>query len=118
VRLLAATNVDLEYAVAHGRFREDLYYRLNVLRIHTPTLAERGDDSALLAAYFLSRKAQGRKSFSPQVLEKIRSYSWPGNVRQLENAVERAIAFSTAETIDTLELDGKTPSSSEAGLAG
>jgi DNA-binding NtrC family response regulator len=118
VRLLAATNVDLEDAVAHGRFREDLYYRLNVLRIHTPTLAERGDDSALLAAHFLARKAQGRKSFSPAALERIRSYVWPGNVRQLENAVERAIAFSTSETINTLELDGKTPSPSESGPAG
>ncbi|MDB5102734.1 MAG: hypothetical protein JWP91_423 [Fibrobacteres bacterium] len=111
VRLLAATNVNLEEAVAKGRFREDLYYRLNVLRIYTPALSERGDDSALLANHFLQRKAHGRKSFSPSALAKIQEYAWPGNVRQLENAVERAIAFSTGETIETLELDLMAPAS-------
>jgi DNA-binding NtrC family response regulator len=113
VRLLAATNVNLEEAVAQGRFREDLYYRLNVLRIHTPALSERGEDAALLANHFLQRKAHGRKSFSPAALERIQAYSWPGNVRQLENAVERAIAFSTGATIDTLELDLKVPAAPE-----
>jgi len=108
VRILAATNVDLEDAVAQGRFREDLYYRLNVLRVHTPSLAERGDDSVLLANHFLRRKAHGRKRFTPLALEQIRAYAWPGNVRQLENAVERAIAFSTGEAIDSLELDVKS----------
>jgi two-component system response regulator HydG len=110
VRILAATNVDLEEAVARGRFREDLYYRLNVLRVHTPSLAERGDDSVLLANHFLARKAHGRKRFTPRALEQIRAFAWPGNVRQLENAVERAIAFSTGESIDRLELDPKAPS--------
>ncbi|MDQ3000346.1 MAG: sigma-54 dependent transcriptional regulator [Fibrobacterota bacterium] len=109
VRLLAATNVILEEAVAKGRFREDLYYRLNVLRIYTPALSERGEDAALLANHFLQRKAHGRKFFSPEALARIQAYSWPGNVRQLENAVERAIAFSTGGTIDTLELDLQTP---------
>ncbi len=109
VRLLAATNVNLEDAVAQGRFREDLYYRLNVLRIHTPSLCERGDDAALLANHFLQRKAHGRKAFTPGALAMIEGYAWPGNVRQLENAVERAIAFSTGGTIETLELDLKSP---------
>jgi two-component system response regulator HydG len=124
VRLLAATNVNLEEAVAQGRFREDLYYRLNVLRIHTPALSERGEDAALLATHFLQRKAHGRKSFSPAALARIQAFSWPGNVRQLENAVERAIAFSTSGTIDTLELDltvpgvpAGMPSSESAGPA-
>ena len=105
VRILAATNVNLEEAVVDGRFREDLYYRLNVLRIYTPALSERGGDASLLANHFLQRKAHGRKSFSAQALAKIQAYAWPGNVRQLENAVERAIAFSTGESIETLELD-------------
>ncbi len=105
VRILAATNVNLEDAVAQGQFREDLYYRLNVLRINTPALAERSEDSILLANYFLQRKSGGRKSFTATALEQIQAYAWPGNVRQLENAVERAIAFSTSESIETLELD-------------
>jgi DNA-binding NtrC family response regulator len=116
VRILAATNVDLEEAVSQGRFREDLYYRLNVLRVHTPSLAERGEDSVLLANHFLQRKAHGRKHFAPDALAQIRAYAWPGNVRQLENAVERAIAFSTGEEIATLELDtGMHPGSSGGG---
>ncbi|MEO6094980.1 MAG: sigma-54 dependent transcriptional regulator, partial [Fibrobacteria bacterium] len=118
VRLLAATNVNLEEAVAQGRFREDLYYRLNVLRIHTPSLSDRGEDAAILATHFLQRKAHGRKSFSPAALSRIQDYAWPGNVRQLENAVERAIAFSTGGIIDTLELDLTVPAPSEAAMGG
>jgi DNA-binding NtrC family response regulator len=117
VRILAATNVDLEDAVAQGRFREDLYYRLNVLRVHTPSLAERGDDSVILANHFLTRKAHGRKRFTAKALEQIRACAWPGNVRQLENAVERAIAFSTGEVIDSLELDPKSPTVSASPTA-
>ena len=109
VRILAATNVNLEEAVGQGRFREDLYYRLNVLRVYTPALSERGDDTALLGNHFLQRKAHGRKRFSPAALAQIRGYGWPGNVRQLENAVERAIAFSTGELIESLELDANAP---------
>lgn len=105
VRILAATNVNLEDAVAQNHFREDLYYRLNVLRINMPTLAERGEDSILLANHFLQRKSQGRKFFTPAALAQISACTWPGNVRQLENAVERGIAFSTQESIENLELD-------------
>jgi DNA-binding NtrC family response regulator len=120
VRILAATNVNLEEAVVDGRFREDLYYRLNVLRIYTPALSERGGDASLLANHFLQRKARGRKSFSAQALAKIQAYAWPGNVRQLENAVERAIAFSTGESIDNLELDvaAAPPAPAEAPAGG
>ncbi len=109
VRILAATNVNLEDAIAQGHFREDLYYRLNVLRIQTPSLAERGEDPVLLANHFLQRKSQGRKSFSHAALAQIQAYAWSGNVRQLENAVERAIAFSTSGNIETMELDLQTP---------
>jgi DNA-binding NtrC family response regulator len=105
VRILAATNVNLEEAVGKGRFREDLDYRLNVLRIHTPALSEREDDAVVLANHFLERKAHGKKIFSPEALGQIMAYSWPGNVRQLENAVERAIAFNQGGVIASLELD-------------
>ena len=114
VRVLAATNVDLEEAVAKGEFREDLYYRLNVLRINTPSLAERGEDSALLADYFLRKKIRGEKTFSHEAMAQILAFSWPGNVRQLENAVERAIAFSPSPIIENMELDLKSPPT-EAG---
>jgi DNA-binding NtrC family response regulator len=109
VRILAATNVDLEEAVGSGNFREDLYYRLNVLRINTPALKDRGEDPVLLANHFLDKKTRGKKTFSPGSLAQILTYAWPGNVRQLENAVERAIAFSQGPVIDSLELDLKTP---------
>jgi DNA-binding NtrC family response regulator len=105
VRILAATNVNLEEAVAKGTFREDLYYRLNVLRVHTPALCERGEDAVLLANYFLEKKTRGKKVFSREALSQILAYAWPGNVRQLENAVERAVAFNQGATIASMELD-------------
>ena len=114
VRILAATNVNLEDAVGQGRFREDLYYRLNVLRIYTPTLAERGEDSILLANHFLKKKSRGSKSFTATALAQIRACSWPGNVRQLENAVERAIAYSSQDVIDSLEFDLPTLTATES----
>ena len=112
VRMLAATNVNLEEAVAGGQFREDLYYRLNVLRVNTPSLAERGEDSILLADHFLERKTHGKKRYSPESLAQIRAYAWPGNVRQLENAVERAIAFCPGDRIESMDLDLQTPPAS------
>ncbi len=115
VRVLAATNVDLEQAVAQGRFREDLYYRLNVLRLQTPRLADRQDDAVILATHFLKKKTRDRKRFSPQVLAEIKAYSWPGNVRQLENAVERAIAFAPDEVIETLDLDAPREAPEKSG---
>jgi DNA-binding NtrC family response regulator len=117
VRLLAATNVDLESAVAQNRFREDLYYRLNVLRLHTPRLNERGDDSVLLANYFLQRKTGGRKSFSPEALASIAGSQWPGNVRQLENTVERAIAFASSDLIQSIEMETRAPHSGASSAA-
>lgn len=105
VRILAATNVNLEEAIVKGVFREDLFYRLNVLRVHTPALGDRGEDAVLLANHFLEKKARGKKVFSQQALAQILAYSWPGNVRQLENAVERAIAFNQGATIESMELD-------------
>ena len=103
-RLIAATNVDLGEEVRQGRFREDLYYRLNVFPIRVPPLRERGGDVALLANYFRGRFAQENgiepPGISPETMSRLISYSWPGNVRELENFIERAvIMYSGARSI-------------------
>ncbi len=103
VRVIAASNLDLLAETGENRFRSDLYYRLNVISIHMPSLRERGDDIALLAEYFLARFAAetGRVGmiFSPEVLEIFKRYAWPGNVRELENAVEHAVTMSNSRVI-------------------
>ena len=108
VRVIAATNRNLEEAVEAGRFREDLYYRLNVVMITLPPLRERAEDIPILANYFLEnickRMKMPLKSFSSEVTDLLLLYSWPGNVRQLENVCERAIIFSRGEIIDLESL--------------
>jgi two-component system, NtrC family, response regulator AtoC len=102
VRLIAATARDLEGDVGAGRFREDLFYRLHVLRLHIPPLRERPDDIDHLASLILRRVAKraGRKvGFGPEVLPFLRQRRWPGNVRELENAIERAVVLATGDTI-------------------
>ncbi|MFO7811841.1 MAG: sigma-54 dependent transcriptional regulator [Pelovirga sp.] len=103
VRIIAATNHDLEQAVKHGTFREDLYYRLETFQIVVPPLRERGDDLDLLAARFIDlfNVQQGRKvrGLSTEALEQLRIYPFPGNVRELRSALERAFAFSTDRDI-------------------
>ena len=103
VRILAATNKDLEELIHEGTFREDLYYRLNVVSILAPLLRERKEDIPLLAQHFLTRYATLRgkkiKSISPQVMDQLCRYSWPGNIRELENVMERAIILSSGEII-------------------
>jgi len=98
VRILAATNRNLEERVKQGEFREDLFYRLNVLRIHIPPLRERPEDIEALAGFFLARYSTGSpgpaKSFSFEAMEALKAYSFPGNVRELENLVERACILS------------------------
>ncbi len=107
-RIIAATNRDLEAEVAAGRFREDLYYRINVVGVHVPPLRERPGDIALLATHFLKRFAErfGKSvtGLSPGVLDRLLSYDWPGNVRELENSIERAVALAASEhlTVDDL----------------
>lgn len=103
VRIIAATNRDLEAAVAKGAFREDLYYRLNVILIKTPPLRDREGDVEILIDYFLDRflKKQGKpgKSFDPETLRLLKAYSWPGNIRELENTVERAVTLAAGDAI-------------------
>jgi two-component system response regulator HydG len=102
-RILSATNRDLDRAVAEGRFREDLYYRLNVIRLRVPPLSERPEDVPLLAQFFLARYAsKNRKElegFSPDALDALGGYRWPGNVRELENVVERAVVLSRGQQV-------------------
>jgi len=98
VRIIAATNRDLEQFVKEGKFRDDLYYRLNVVRITLPTLTERKEDIPMLAHHFLQKYAGGSaravRGFLPETMALLRQYRWPGNVRELENAIERAVSLS------------------------
>lgn len=109
IRVIAATNRNVSKAVADGLFREDLYYRLNVIAIHIPPLRQRREDIPLLALHFLEKYARKRadkktKVFTPAVLDILMSYDYPGNVRELENAVEYAVAFSHGNEIDATDL--------------
>jgi two-component system response regulator HydG len=108
VRLVAATNRSLDAEVKAGRFREDLFYRLNVITIGIPPLRDRREDVPLLADHFLrkysDKNARQMKGFTPGALETMTAHSWPGNVRELENAVERAVVLTKGETIDVEDL--------------
>jgi DNA-binding NtrC family response regulator len=107
VRLIAATHVDLAEAVREGRFREDLYYRLNVVPVHLPPLRDRGNDVVLLAHAFIEQYAQQYGMRKPVITDQVRgallAYHWPGNVRELRNSIERALLLSDGE-IDTTDL--------------
>lgn len=108
VRLIAATHRDLAEEVSAGRFRQDLYYRLNVVTIDMPALCQRREDIPLLAEHFLQRFAQRNrkavKGFTPQAMDLLIHYDWPGNIRELENAIERAVVLLTGEYISEREL--------------
>src|SRR5271156_3631801 len=103
VRVIAATNKDLEKEIAEGRFREDLYYRLSVIPIHLPPLRDRREDIPLLARAFLDRytKSMGKKidGIDSEAMRRLEVYDWPGNVRELENTIERAVALETSKKI-------------------
>jgi two-component system response regulator PilR (NtrC family) len=103
VRILAATNKDLERGVREKTFREDLYYRLNVIPIHMPPLRERREDIPVLADHFLARSSEstGKKigKISDETMEHLVAYDWPGNVRELMNVIERAVALETAAVV-------------------
>lgn len=108
VRLVAATNRDLTKAMEAGLFREDLFYRLNVIPLHVPSLRERKEDIPLLAMHFLRHASPGGvtfpQGFSPQAILLLEGYPWPGNVRELKNAVERARALANSEDIGPEDL--------------
>ena len=108
VRIIAATNKNLEQGVKEGKFREDLYYRLNVIPIHCPPLRERGADIDTLAFHFMRKAAfvSGRRveKISPEAMQALRNYSWPGNIRQLEWAMERAVVLGETEGVELRDL--------------
>ncbi|MHC4252498.1 MAG: sigma-54-dependent transcriptional regulator [Planctomycetota bacterium] len=110
VRFITATNQDLEKAVEEGRFREDLYYRLNVIPIHLPPLRERSEDIPLLAGHFLARYSERMRKrvegIDEDAMALLISYDWPGNVRELENTIERAIALIEGDRISANDLAG------------
>ena len=108
IRVLAATNRELEAEIKAGRFREDLYYRLNVVNIHLPPLRDRGDDKSVLARYLLSRYARefdaNAKGFSPNAAVAIRKYNWPGNIREMENLIKKAVVLAEGNLIGPDDL--------------
>ncbi len=111
VRLIAATNADLEEAVKAGQFRADLFYRLNVIPIYIPLLRERKEDIALLAEHFAARFCEKgnipAKQFSPDAMKILVNYSWPGNVRELENTIERAILLNRTGRLEVADFPEK-----------
>jgi len=122
IRIVAATNRDLEQEVTAGRFREDLYYRLNVIQIQLPALRERATDIPSLAAHFF-RECTARagrddlEGFSPEALQLMNVYEWPGNVRALENAVERAVLLAPGPHIEVSDLPPRLRRELPSGLA-
>ncbi|AKF08482.1 sigma 54-interacting transcriptional regulator [Sandaracinus amylolyticus] len=112
VRIVAATNRNLEEEVRAGRFREDLFYRLTVVRLVLPPLRERRDDVKLLARHFLdhghfNKDREGHRrvtQFAPGVLDRLSQYDWPGNVRELHNVIERAVSFSESDTVELADV--------------
>jgi two-component system response regulator PilR (NtrC family) len=120
VRVIAATNRDLDKAVAENLFREDLYYRLNVIPIRVPPLSERREDIPLLVNHFLKKyaAAAGRSILRVHIpsLDSLCGYEWPGNVRQLENTVERAVALETTEELH-VQLPAERPKTRAAAAA-
>jgi two-component system response regulator AtoC len=119
VRVIAATNSDLARLVAEGQFREDLFYRLNVIPVHLPPLRERKEDIPLLVQHFLETLRAGVPlTVSQEAMRRLMAFSWPGNVRQLENAVERAVALSAGRTqIDVGDLPPEVQQAQETALS-
>ncbi|MEM8534524.1 MAG: sigma-54 dependent transcriptional regulator [Chloroflexota bacterium] len=118
VRVIAATNRDLQHEVTESNFREDLFYRLNVINIHLPPLQERKDDIPVLIQHFLSRYAKKNQSSIPQIteeaMERLLAFHWPGNVRQLENTIERAVVLAQGQLIELSHLLMPSANESEA----
>jgi DNA-binding NtrC family response regulator len=121
VRIIAATNADLVEAVQGGQFREDLFYRLNVITVNLPPLRKRNEDVPLLAQHFLQHYARENekplREISPRAMEVLLDYSWPGNVRELENVVERAVVLSTGDVLDVDLLPSSVRNRDTVGFA-
>jgi transcriptional regulator with GAF, ATPase, and Fis domain len=109
IRVVAATNRDLEASIREGSFREDLFYRLNVINLHLPPLRERGDDVIVIAKFLLAKYATEMnaavKGFTPKAVEALRTYDWPGNVRQLENRIKKAVVLADKTLIGPEDMD-------------
>jgi DNA-binding NtrC family response regulator len=122
VRLIATTNRDLAQMVKEGRFREDLYYRLNVVPLHVPPLRQRPKDIELLATFFAEvsghMNGKGALSLSQEAVLKLKQWNWPGNVRELENVIERSVLMSKSEalTADDILINGFKPMAPEWDL--
>jgi DNA-binding NtrC family response regulator len=120
-RTICATNRDLQQAVRDGGFREDLYWRLNVVQIHIPPLRERPEDVPVLAEHFLARFAQSMSRrpmrFSPEAMDALAAYAWPGNVRELQNAIERAVVIGRGEVVRAADLPLRVTQGQAAGSA-
>jgi len=121
VRVVAATHRDLKAMVSKGEFREDLYFRLDVVRLETPPLSKRGSDVLLLAEHVLQQLAdlyeEPAKALSPEAAELIAAYPWPGNVRELANAVEHAVVFAGGEVLTTLDFPERLRSGTALGVS-
>ncbi|MBU1139555.1 MAG: sigma 54-interacting transcriptional regulator, partial [Proteobacteria bacterium] len=105
VRIIAASNRNLQDAIGKGAFREDLYYRLSVIPLHLPPLRERKDDIPALVSHFLKKHdAPPEVSFSPEGLRKLQGYDWPGNIRELQNVVERSIILRSGPEISAQDI--------------
>jgi two-component system response regulator HydG len=123
VRVIAATNVDLRQRIREGKFREDLYYRLDVIQIALPALRDRREDVALLAGHFLRKYARrmgkGVHEIAPDALRELEARPWPGNVRELENAIERAVVLARGDVVTREDLPrGERDERAEQGAQG
>jgi two-component system NtrC family response regulator len=121
VRVVAASNRDLKEEVEAGRFREDLFYRLNVVRLHLPPLRQRQEDIPLLTAHFINKyvreNLRGKTRVTPEALKVLVQYSWPGNVRELENVMERAVILCSNNIISPHDLPAElAPAPAESKL--
>ena len=114
VRVIAATNQDLQQLIVDALFREDLFYRLNVVPITLPPLRQRSGDIPLLVAHFLEKYKAGKKRINPSAMEALARYQWPGNIRELENTIERIVILSHGDEIEPSDLPGEI----QAGLSG
>jgi DNA-binding NtrC family response regulator len=121
VRIISATNLNLRKAIADGSFREDLYFRLNVIDLPVPALADRADDILPLAEYFLAqiagKEGKGPATFSPDARAALLGYDWPGNVRELQNRVQRAVLVAQGPTVDAAALALPTGHASKAAAS-